>query len=102
MEITREFLAQHKAELGQTLTQLRQQYANVQAQIYAAEGAIANCGWLQEHLAKAPPAEKSEIPKEPTVDSAPSSPPDAKTPDGVTNIAARRRCRSQPSPLPKT
>lgn len=56
MPLTKDFLAQHKAELGRRLAQLRQQRAQLDADLWGTEGAIRNCDFLLQELAKPEPA----------------------------------------------
>ena len=74
MEITREFLEQHKTELGRRMAQLRQQRAQLDADLCGTEGAIRNCDFFLQELAKAPP------PPSPTTEPAPMPPPSKKKP----------------------
>ena len=55
MELTKDLIEQHKAELGRHMAQLRQQRAQIDAQIYGTEGAIRNCDHFLQELAKPAP-----------------------------------------------
>lgn len=52
MLLTQDFLEQHKADLGRRMAQLRQQRDQINASIWGTEGAIRNCDFLLEQLAK--------------------------------------------------